>query len=48
MNPLAPFYVSLTGADVMREVKHLTTRKPVTCLCIASGPLPVTGARDVR
>jgi hypothetical protein len=48
MNPPASFNVSLTGTHAMREAKHLPTRKPVACLCIASGPLPVAGARDVR
>ena len=48
MNPPASFKVSLTGTHAMCEVNVLPTRKPVACLCIASGPLAFTGARDVR
>jgi hypothetical protein len=48
MNPPASFNVNLTGTHAMREVQHLSTRKPVACLCIASGPLALTGACDVR
>ena len=48
MNLLAPFDESLSATHAMREANVLSTRKSVACLRVASGPLPVTGARDVR
>ena len=48
MNPPTSLKVSLIGTHAVCEVNALSTRKPDACLCIASGPLALIGARYVR